>query len=147
VIIEGDNQDFHPAAAVSYGFGEEGNTRAYLRFVGTYVLLIPAIASGLLAHRVGGFQQVSDLRRYPGALVMALAVLGSAGGSWRGTDCPGADSNFRGARLAQRAASIWNWASHQSYFTRLGWPLVSMRGIYPGILVIYYFTLSRESKV
>ena len=62
-------------AAVSFGFGEGGNTREFLRFVGIYVLLIPAIASVLLARHVGGFQQLSDLRRYPGALAVAWAVL------------------------------------------------------------------------
>jgi hypothetical protein len=62
-------------AAVSFGFGEGGNTSEFLRFIGIYVLLIPAIASGLLARHVRGFQQSSDLRRYPGALAVAWAVL------------------------------------------------------------------------
>ena len=49
--------------AAGFGFGEEGNTREFLRGLSIYVLLIPAISSALLARRVGEFHRLSDLRQ------------------------------------------------------------------------------------
>ncbi len=40
-----------------------------------YLLLIPAISSALLAHHVGRFHQLADLRQHTGAMVVAFAVL------------------------------------------------------------------------
>jgi hypothetical protein len=61
--------------AAGFGFGEDGNTREFLRIVSIYLLLIPAISSTLLARSVGEFHRLADLRQQPGALAVALAVL------------------------------------------------------------------------
>ena len=54
--------------AASFGFGEEGDTREFLRVVVFYLLLVPAISSTLLARHVGEFHRLSDLRQHFGAL-------------------------------------------------------------------------------
>ncbi len=61
--------------AAGFGFGEEGNTREFLRIVSIYLLLIPAISSTLLARYAGGFRQLTDRRQRHGALAVALAAL------------------------------------------------------------------------
>ena len=61
--------------AAGFGFGEDGNTREFLRGLSIYLLLIPAISSALLARYARGFHQLADLRQHPGALAVALAVL------------------------------------------------------------------------
>ena len=63
------------AVLAGFGFGEEGNTREFLRGLSIYLLLIPAISSTLLARRVGELHRLADLRQRPGALAVALAVL------------------------------------------------------------------------
>ncbi len=62
--------------AAGVGFGEDGNTREFLRIVSIYLLLIPAISSALLARYAGRFHHLADLlRQLRGALSVALAVL------------------------------------------------------------------------
>jgi len=61
--------------AAGFGFGEEGNTREFLRGLSIYLLLIPSISSTLLTRRVGEVHRLSDLRQRPGVLAVPLAVL------------------------------------------------------------------------
>jgi hypothetical protein len=55
------------------GFGDD--SASFIRPLGAYALLVPAIAWALLARATGRFQRLSDLRRRPSAMAAAVGVL------------------------------------------------------------------------
>ncbi len=73
--------------AAGFGFGEDGNTREFLRGLSIYLLLIPAISSALLARSAGGFHQLADLRQHLWCAGRRLGCAYPTDSNWRGSPC------------------------------------------------------------
>ena len=62
-------------ATVGFGFGQDGDKRAFFQIVPAYVLLALPVASVMCARATGLFQRLSDLRQRPAVMVTLIAVL------------------------------------------------------------------------